>query len=168
MGDGDDRGDGGESGEKREPKNGSKFTQSLTVRAVWNYTDIFIFDFSSFPPLFIRFLQVSPTSPRSYVTKPCKFSAQNNLCQTNIYWCLIRVNLCPHRVIQLVVNWMLWKWCLISIFFLLASFCSFATLQELWQRSPIGVLILLPIKDWIPHFIKLSHTDDLKLRSNCE
>ena len=148
---------------KKDPK----FSQSLTVRVVWNYSDIFIFDYSSFPPLF-KIQQMSPTSPRFDVTKSCKFSVQNNLFQTDIYWCLIRVNLCPHTVIKLVVNWMLFKPCLISIYFLLPSFCSFATLQELWQHLPIGVFILLPIKDRIPHFLKLSHTDDLKLRSNCE
>ena len=168
MGDGDDRGDGGESGEKKEPKNGSNFTQSLAVRGrlklLW-YFHLWLLLISS---PFYKVQQMSPTSPRFDVTKSCNFFVQNNLFQTNIYWCLIRVNLCPHTAIKLVVNWMLCKPCLIFIYFLLTSFCSFATLQELWQRSPIGVLILLPIKDWIPHFIKLSHTDDLKLRSNCE
>ena len=71
------------------------------------------------------------------------------------YWCSIRVNLCPYGVIKLIISWMHWNSCLISIYFLHASLCGFATVWVLWQRSPIGVFILLRIKDWIQHFIKL-------------
>ena len=55
---------------------------------------------------------------RQQVSQP-SWAFFNNLFIYNIcfYWCSIRVNLCPYGVIKLIISWMDWNSCLISIYF---------------------------------------------------